>query len=252
MKKKNIIIAIVAVLAVVALVLGILVKTHKIGPKAKEPVSTTKAPTSTTTTTKKPTTTTTTEAEEESTETTTKVPTKTTAPAKSTTTAAPAAQPATPAPAATTTTTTTTTKPSEDPDYNNVVFKFYDQDMLSAVNGERAKVGKNALKLDRKLNEIARTRAKELITLFSHTRPNGTNFSSAFSNKVTYTSCGENIAKGQTDIQMVMFDEQYGWMYSAGHRANILSETHDYNAMGYAWCVYQGVNYWVQEFAYIP
>lgn len=236
--KKNIIIAIVAVIAIVALVLGILFATHKIGTKSKESATTTKAPSSTTTTKESKTTTTTVAEEEETTEATTAAPVTTAVPA-----------------------TTTTTKKAEekttDPDYNNYVFKFYDDDMLNRVNAERAAANKPALKMDSTLCAVARTRVKELITMYnnndarysSHLRIDGSSFSTALDDAhVNWTACGENLAIRQISISEVMDS----WMGSPGHKANILSEKHDYNAMGYAWCEYQGVNYWIQEFAYIP
>lgn len=243
MKKKNIIIAVVAVVATLALVLGILVITHKIGPKPKEPVTTTKAPMSTTTT-QAPTTTTTTEAE-------TTAPTTTTKPTSQTPTTTPSL---TAAPVPPTPTPAEQEQPKQQPETKpSNSYTFVDDDMLNTVNSERAKVGKPPLVLNTKLNEAARTRAKEIVTLFSHTRPNGKgDFSTAINAAgVTWTSCGENIAKGQANVYEVMLG-QYGWMNSSGHRANILSEKHEYNAMGYAWYTYDGVNYWVQEFAYIP
>ncbi|MDO5448326.1 MAG: CAP domain-containing protein [Clostridia bacterium] len=226
MTKKSIIKAISIVLALV-MVLSFSACTDK-KKDAKEA--------STTTTTKESKTTTTTKAEEEETEEeaedTTKAPVTTAAPA-------------------TTAASTTTTNS----DYNNYVYKFYDQDMLNAVNAERAKVGKNALRMDSKLCIAARTRVKELITMYTtygtyeHTRPDGSYFDTALTAAgVNWTACGENLAIRQTSISEVMTS----WMNSPGHKANILSEKHDYNAMGYAWCEYQGVNYWIQEFAYIP
>lgn len=63
-------------------------------------------------------------------------------------------------------------------------------------------------------------RAKETEQSFSHTRPNGSNFSTALKEQgVSYRGSGENIAWGQKTPEDVM----KAWMNSEGHRANILN-----------------------------
>lgn len=89
-------------------------------------------------------------------------------------------------------------------------------------------------------------RAVETKTLFSHTRPDGSSFSTALKEQgVSYRGAGENIAWGQKTPEQVM----EGWMNSAGHRANIMNEKYTSLGVGY----YQsetGVNYWTQLFTY--
>lgn len=46
-------------------------------------------------------------------------------------------------------------------------------EVFRLVNQERAKVGKDPYKSNAKLNEAAVLRAKELVQLYSHTRPDG-------------------------------------------------------------------------------
>ena len=66
----------------------------------------------------------------------------------------------------------------------------------------------------------AQQRAGEIETAFSHTRPDGSNFTTALTAAgVTYRAAGENIAYGQKSAGQVMQD----WMNSAGHRANIMN-----------------------------
>ena len=61
-------------------------------------------------------------------------------------------------------------------------------------------------------------RSKELVKLFSHTRPNGTSCFTVLEG-ISYRCMGENIAAGQRTPKEVVTD----WMNSPGHRANILS-----------------------------
>lgn len=116
--------------------------------------------------------------------------------------------------------------------------------ILNLVNAERSKAGLSELKLDADVTAAANVRAKEIRQSFSHTRPNGTSFSSALTEQgISYRRSGENIAWGQKTPEQVM----NGWMNSNGHRANILNANFENIGIGY----YQdanGTNYWVQLF----
>ena len=117
-------------------------------------------------------------------------------------------------------------------------------EILRLVNIERRKAGVKPLKLSRELLRPAAIRAKEITKVFSHTRPNGMPFNSAFYG-IDYKTAGENIAAGQTSCKMVM--EQ--WMNSPGHRANILSKKYKYLGVGYLYdskTAYK--HFWVQHF----
>ena len=113
----------------------------------------------------------------------------------------------------------------------------YQQEIIRLVNLERGKVGLPALSIDEKAMAYAQTRAQELVTSYSHTRPGG--------RKKPYDELGainENIARGQWSPAEVVAD----WMNSPGHRANILNE--DAFAIGVG-CYYTGTSYyWTQEF----
>ena len=90
-------------------------------------------------------------------------------------------------------------------------------------------------------------RAKELDTLFSHTRPNGTDSSTATYEAGAGGSTGENIAMGY----MTPKDVVEGWMNSPGHRTAILTKASTHIGVG----IYQndaGVYFWVQDFANEP
>ena len=111
------------------------------------------------------------------------------------------------------------------------------QSVVRQVNQERAARGLSALRVDPALTAAAQIRAQEIVQKFSHTRPDGTKWST-----VSSVAYGENIAKGQRTADKVMA----AWMSSSGHRANILRAS--YGSIGVA-CVKSGnVYYWVQLF----
>ena len=55
----------------------------------------------------------------------------------------------------------------------------YAEQVVKLVNEERAKVGAGALTLDKEIEAAALVRAKEIEISFSHSRPDGRNFSTA-------------------------------------------------------------------------
>lgn len=115
--------------------------------------------------------------------------------------------------------------------------------VVALVNVERAKHGLSALKVDAKVQQAALVRAKETAQSFSHTRPNGSSFSTALTEAgVSYRRAGENIAYGQSTPQQVM----NAWMNSSGHRANILNE--NFTTIGVGYTVINGTAYWTQLF----
>lgn len=122
----------------------------------------------------------------------------------------------------------------------------YQEQVVKLVNEERAKEGLAALTLDSSVQSAAQVRAQETANSFSHTRPNGTSFSTALTEAgVSYRGSGENIAWGQKTPEEVVA----GWMNSQGHRANIMSSSFTKIGVGYHQNA-QGVNYWTQLFTY--
>lgn len=114
------------------------------------------------------------------------------------------------------------------------------------VNQERAKAGLAPLEVKVNLQTAAQVRAKEIEKSFSHTRPNGSSFSTVLAeNGVDYRGSGENIAWGQRSPEEVM----KGWMNSEGHRANILNKNFKYIGVGYH-VNSNGTGYWTQLFTY--
>ena len=111
------------------------------------------------------------------------------------------------------------------------------------MNEERAAVGVRALTMDPTLCRVAEMRAKELVTVFDHDRPDGrTCFTALDEYGVRYGAAGENIAAGQKNAAGVM----NRWMNSPGHRGNILSSSFGKVGIG---CYKSGsMKYWVQVF----
>lgn len=116
--------------------------------------------------------------------------------------------------------------------------------VVELVNAERAKAGIAPLAADIKAEAAAAVRAREIETSFSHTRPNGSQFSTALTEQgASYTRSGENIAWGQKTPQEVV----NAWMNSDGHRANILNPNFGRIGVGHYESA-RGVHYWTQLF----
>lgn len=109
--------------------------------------------------------------------------------------------------------------------------------VVAQVNQEREKQGLGALRVDGELTRAAQVRAREIVERFSHTRPDGSAWST-----VSGSAYGENIAMGQQTADKVMA----AWMTSEGHRANILRAS--YGSIGVCAFVSNGVVHWVQLF----
>lgn len=125
-------------------------------------------------------------------------------------------------------------------------------EVVRLVNAERAKEGLSPLGTFDSLTKAAQMRAPELVTLFSHDRPDGTECFSALDETGASDNAftmGENIAAGSSTAAGVV--EQ--WMKSPGHRANILNPDFTHIGVG----CHQDSNsayghYWVQMFVGIP
>ncbi len=119
----------------------------------------------------------------------------------------------------------------------------YVEQVVKLVNEHRAKEGLSPLKLDTKVSAAAQVRAKEIVTSFSHTRPDGSSFATALKEQnISYRRAGENIAWGQKSPEEVV----NAWMNSSGHRANIMNP--NFTSIGVGYYRQNGVNYWCQLF----
>ena len=117
-------------------------------------------------------------------------------------------------------------------------------EVFRLTNNERQNHGLADFSSNSELTATAVLRAGECEAAFSHTRPDGRDCFTAFSeNGVSYIRAAENLAYGQlTPAEVVA-----GWMNSPGHRANILNERLGSLGVG----VELGSNgrlYWAQSF----
>ena len=111
------------------------------------------------------------------------------------------------------------------------------QQVVQQVNAERARHGLDPLEMDATLNAAAAVRGEEITRKFSHTRPDGSKWST-----VSKAAFGENIARGQKTVDKVMA----AWLTSEGHKKNILRPS--FGSIGVS-CVKVGnIYYWVQLF----
>ena len=107
--------------------------------------------------------------------------------------------------------------------------------------------GLQPLQYDYDLENTAMLRALEIALYFSHTRPDGAECFSAFSDR-EWSALGENIACGQLTEEIAFTDwrEDDDPYAGQGHRRNMLSE--DFEAVGIGHAVVNGMHCWVQEF----
>ncbi|MCM1188455.1 MAG: CAP domain-containing protein [bacterium] len=113
------------------------------------------------------------------------------------------------------------------------------KDAFDIVNQYRADANLPALTWNDSVYEGTKIRARELVSLFSHTRPNG---ESCFTVLSGFTACGENIASGQRSANRVC----EAWYNSEGHRNNMLNGNFTQGAVA---CWYEnGTYYWVNLF----
>lgn len=118
-----------------------------------------------------------------------------------------------------------------------------EQEVWALVNEARAANGLEALQYDYTLAEAAGKRAEELVSTFSHSRPDGSVcFTVLEEYGIEYWSAGENIAAGFTDAATVM----NGWLNSPGHYMNIMGD-YSHIGVGHYTDAY-GTEYWVQLF----
>jgi uncharacterized protein YkwD len=118
------------------------------------------------------------------------------------------------------------------------------EEVFRLTNIEREKAGFATFGKNDALSKTAVVRAIEIITQFSHTRPNGEDPFTAFrENGVKYILAGENIAFGQHTPQIVVD----AWMNSPGHKANIMNP--DFGRLGVGVAIDdKGALYWAQSF----
>ena len=119
----------------------------------------------------------------------------------------------------------------------------YAVSVLDLVNENRASYGLAPLTLASDLCDDADVRAEEIVSVFSHTRPDGSSCFTVIDG--SYRRVAENIAAGLATPEETV-DQ---WMNSPGHRANILDP--ELRELGVGYCYADGSaygHYWVQLF----
>lgn len=127
--------------------------------------------------------------------------------------------------------------------------KKLENEVIRLVNVERAKNGLQTLTANWEVSRVARYKSQDMINkhYFAHQSPTyGSPFVMLDNFGIKFSAAGENIAYGQTTPNEVMYG-QYGWMNSAGHRANILSPAYNQIGVGVAKAA-NGTLYWTQMF----
>lgn len=105
------------------------------------------------------------------------------------------------------------------------------RDVLTLVNQERAKAGIGALAWGSTCAAAANTRATEIMQLYSHQRPNGTEWSTACPIPASGGRSGENLNAGGFAVSPETTVS--GWMNSLEHKANILDPNFKYLSVGF-------------------
>ena len=125
-------------------------------------------------------------------------------------------------------------------------FVTMEQQIVALVNDERAAIGLAELKVNDSLAGVAETKAEDLRdqNYFAHQSPTyGSPFDMMKQFSISFSTAGENLAKGQKTPEEVMND----WMESSGHKANILNSAYTEIGVGYV-TNNDGTTYWVQQF----
>ena len=111
----------------------------------------------------------------------------------------------------------------------------YRQELIKLVNAEREKAGLSPYIINDTCMKYSQMRAEELVTLFSHTRPDGTN--------AGYEVC---TMVGNTPAEAVK-----AWMDSPPHKAALLNENRTYVGAG-VHITANGGHYWQMYFERDP
>ncbi len=127
--------------------------------------------------------------------------------------------------------------------HNSAISKedAYETEVLRLLNKERIALGLVPLKTTAEHQNAAQVRADEAAISLSHTRPNGTSFSTAFDEAgIESTYRGENLGSGYKTPERFVD----GLMDSDAHRENILNPDYRYVGIGY-----NEDNFWSQLFS---
>lgn len=122
------------------------------------------------------------------------------------------------------------------------------KDSITAINEERAKYGKNAIRFDQRAYELAVARSKDMFDndYFDHVNPKTGECSYTLKSKFGFRNnefLAEN-AFGAGGGSYSIQDALPSWMTSRGHRYNLLYDSHYAGAFACygGYCVFEGVN----------
>ncbi len=105
------------------------------------------------------------------------------------------------------------------------------RDVLNLVNQERAKVGVAPVSWGSTCEAAANTRAREIMTSYAHTRPDGSSWSTTCPIPQTGGKSGENLNAGNAAVSPATVVAS--WMGSPDHRKNILDPDFKYLSVGF-------------------
>lgn len=121
------------------------------------------------------------------------------------------------------------------------------RDVLTLVNRERAKNGLAALSWGTTCEGAANLRAKEIMTSYSHTRPDGSQWSTTCPIPASGGKSGENLNIGNAAVSPETVVAS--WMNSPDHRKNILDPDFKFLSVGFVFDPSSAhKTYWSQYF----
>lgn len=124
----------------------------------------------------------------------------------------------------------------------------WEHEVLTLVNKIRTKNDLSQLAWGDTCENAADTRAAETIALYSHTRPDGSSWSTACPVPSSGGTSGENLAIGNAAVSPASVVAL--WMSSETHRANILNPEYTNLAVGFVFDPSKSYRtYWSQEFS---
>lgn len=124
----------------------------------------------------------------------------------------------------------------------------WEHEVLTLVNKIRTKNNLNQLSWGATCESAADTRANETISMYSHTRPDGSSWSTACPTPESGGASGENLAIGNAAVSPASVVSL--WMGSEAHRANILNPDYTKLAVGFVFKMNSDYKtYWSQFFS---
>jgi len=121
-------------------------------------------------------------------------------------------------------------------------------ELIALTNAQRAEHGLSAVQSNNAaLNAAAQLRATEAAQLWSHTRPDGTNWSTVLAqfDIIGYSAASENLAFTSVNNPQNAINI---WLNSPTHRANMLDASHDLVGIGVYYCATSNRYFWAQLF----